>query len=607
MLFNRELLFQRDSLIFVIIIIFFLGILAKAVHVQIIQSEFLVAEGNKRQIRTMTISAPRGEIIDRHGNLLALSTPFNSVWVDPKILSFYFDEKRQRQEKIEKQEKLTERQFKQWQANIQKNIVKYRQMLRLLNLSENTITKKILAKKKRRFMYLKRGVLPTVSEDIESLAVPGTYIKHQYKRYYPSSEINGHVIGFTNIDDIGISGIEKTYEDWLKGEEGKKRIIKDREGRVIEFVEDIKSANKGQSLTLSIDGDIQYLLYRALKEAYVKHLPLSAQSVILDAKTGEILAMASLPGFNPNNREQLTGARLRNRVVMDRIEPGSPIKPFIVAKALDLGLITAEEVINTNPGAIMVQGQRISDTRNHGDLTVAEILKKSSNVGISKIAFKLTPHQHWGMFKDIGFGQDLGLYLPGETLGFVKSPAQWQKIDQASASYGYGFNINLLQLAKAYTIFTNDGVLRPVSLLKIEQNKDQQLAEDERIEDADTEVKDKQVVSKEVANKVLAMLEAVAKKGGTAPEAGLDGYRVAGKTGTVHKTKVGGYEENQYLSLFVGIVPVSNPKYIMATLVNEPSRGVYFGGLVAAPIFKNVMEDVLRLKNIPPDKTGDER
>ena len=606
MLFNRALLFQRDTFIFTIIIIFFMGVLAKAVHVQIIKSDFLVKEGNKRQIRTMVISAPRGEIVDRNGDLLALSTPFNSVWVDPKILSFYFDVERQQQEKLEKQENLSVAALKKWQANIQKNIAKYRQLLQLLNLSESTITKKILTRKSRRFMYLKRGVLPTVSEKITSLSVPGTYIENQYKRYYPSSETNGHVVGFTNIDDVGIAGIEKTYDEWLKGQDGKKRIIKDRAGRVIEFVEDITSAAKGHNLTLSIDGDIQYLLYRALKEAYVKHAPLSAQSVILDAKTGEILAMASLPGFNPNNREQLTGARLRNRVLMDRIEPGSPTKPFIIAKALDLGVLTEDEVIDTSPGSIMVQGQRISDTRNHGELTAAGILKKSSNVGASKVAFKLTPQQHWDMFRDIGFGQYLGLGLPGETLGFVKPPEQWQKIDQATAAYGYGFNINLLQLASAYTIFTNDGVLRPVSLLKIEQQKINELADDELIDDS-SKILAKQVVSKEVANNVLSMLEAVAKQGGTAPRARIDGYRVAGKTGTVHKTKMGGYEENEYLSSFVGIVPASNPKYIMATLVNEPSRGLYYGGLVAAPIFKSVMEDVLRLKNIAPDKMANEQ
>ena len=596
MLFNKELWFQRDVIIFVIIFIVSAGIVVKAVDVQIIQAEFLVSEGNKRQIRTIEIPAPRGNIFDRNGSLLALSTPVDSIWLDPKILSFYFDKKQQQKELLAKKDLFSEDEIKKWQQNIEMNKSNYKKMLRILKISPTALTQKILAKKNKRFMYLKRSVLPTVSEKIEQLGVPGVFIDNQYKRYYPSSEINGHTIGFTNIDDVGISGIEKTYDNWLTGSKGKKQIIKNRQGQIVDFVKDIKTAKAGQDLVLSIDGDIQYLLYHALKESFARHLPMSAQSVILDAKTGEILAMASLPSFNPNNRGQLSGGRLRNRVIMDRIEPGSPTKPFTISKALDLGVLQEDELINTSPGFVSVQGQRISDTSDNGMLNAAGILKKSSNVGATKVALKMSAKQQWEMLDDIGFGQDLGLYLPGEALGFVKSAEQWQTIDQASSSYGYGFNINLMQLARAYTIFTNSGILKPVSLLKIDDKKTTQELEPT-----------KQVVAKEIADKVLSMLEAVTKKGGTAPGAKLDGYRVAGKTGTVHKTKFGGgrgYEENKYLSLFVGMVPASNPKYIMATVVNEPSRGVYYGGKVAAPIFKVVMEDVLRLKNIAPDQVS---
>lgn len=606
MIFNKKNLLGRDGLIFILIFSFFIVVVIKAVHVQIVQATFLVSEGNKRQIRALKIPAPRGKIFDRNGNLLALSTPFNSIWVDPKILSFYLDKHQQilkKQQIMAQEKKPTEKQLAKWQETIDINLNKYQQMLRVLNLAEKSLTLKILANKKRRFMYVKRSVLTDVAKKIKKIGVAGLFIEDQYKRYYPSSEINGHTIGFTNIDDVGISGLEKTYNDWLTGIEGKKQVIKNRTGQIIEFVKDIKVAKPGNSLHLSIDGDIQYLLHHALKEAYARHLPLSAQAVILDAKTGEVLAMDSIPAFNPNNRTQLTGKRLRNRVIMDRIEPGSPTKPFVIAKALDLGVLSEDELINTSPGYMIVQNKKISDTSNNGLLTAAGIIKKSSNIGVSKVAFKLTPKQQWQMFNDIGFGTDLGIYLSGETLGFIKSPEQWRKIDQASSAFGYGFNINLMQLARAYSIFTNNGVLKPVSLLKIDIDKTKN-------NDDKMLIEEKQVVSPEVAQSVLKMLEAVAKSGGTAVKAKIDGYRIAGKTGTVHKTRRNhiGYEENQYLSLFVGIVPASNPKYIMATVVNEPSRGVYYGGLVAAPIFKTVMEDVLRLKNISPDEnTGDRK
>ena len=599
--FDSQKRFQRDSLIFGLIVIIFLVILAKAVDVLIIQSEFLQKEGNKRQIRVLDIPAPRGQIVDRNGNLMALSTPIDDIWVDPKVLSFFLDKKQQQAALLKDSinNDLTELEIAKRQLNIDKNVKKYQAMLAELNLSSNVLTPRILAQSKRRFMYVKRGVLPDVSAKIDALGVPGVFIQNKYKRYYPTAEVNSHVIGFTNIDDEGISGIEKTYDSWLKGEAGKKQVIKDRKGRVIEFVRDIKPAKDGNILTMSIDNDIQYFLVKALKDAMELHQAESAQSVILDAKTGEILALASLPSFNPNNRGQLKGSRLRNRVVSDRIEPGSPIKPFVVAKALDLELLTLDEEIDTSPGSIRVQGQLISDTRNHGKINPATIIQKSSNVGVIKIAFKLSALQQWQMMRDVGFGQDLGLYLPGEALGYIRPVSEWNKIDQASASFGYGFNINLMQLARAYTIFTNEGRLLPVTLLKITDT-----VNEETNSVQPSSIQPLQVIKPKVANKMLEMLIAVTQKGGTAPKAALDGYHVAGKTGTVHKTKAGGYEKNEYLSLFVGIVPATNPKYIMATVVKRPSRGHYFGGLVAAPIFKTVMEDVLRLKNIPPDKLG---
>lgn len=586
--------FHRDQIILILVLLLFGALFGKAIEVQIIESDFLTEEGNKRQIRTLEIPAPRGRIFDRNGNILSLSTPFDSVWVDPKILSFYLDPVAQQAQFAK--EDWTQEQMDAQMRKVAEPLRRYRHMLHLLDLDETKITPQILQRKQRRFLFIKRSITPELGDKIEKLDVPGLFIQNEYKRYYPTGEVAGHVTGFTNIDDTGLAGIEKTYDQWLHGYSGKKQVIKDRTGRVVEFVKDLHPAKPGKDITLSIDKDIQFFLHHALKRAYIQHQAKSVQSVILDAKTGEILAMSNMPAFNPNNREQLKGARLRNRVVGDRMEPGSPAKPFVIAKALQLNLIDSNTQIDTNPGAIRIQGQRITDTRNHGILTPAGIIAKSSNIGVSKVALMMTPQQQWQMMRDLGFGQDLGLYLPGETLGFIRPVQEWQPLDQASASFGYGFNVNLMQLARAYTVFANHGVLKPVTLLKKRPYQKQ-------TEGVLPAVEEHRVFTPEVADQVLHMMEAVAKKGGTAPKAKIAGYRIAGKTGTVHKTKAGGYEMNQYLSVFVGLVPASNPKYIMATAVNEPSRGVYYGGAVAAPIFKEVMQEVLRLKNIAPDES----
>ncbi|MGC9386029.1 MAG: peptidoglycan D,D-transpeptidase FtsI family protein [Hydrogenovibrio sp.] len=574
---------RRDWIIYGLIVLFFLAIISRVFYVQILQSDFLQSEGNKRQVRSLDIPAPRGHIYDRNLNVLALSTPIDSIWVDPKILSFYLDPVQQQTQWLA--EGLSPEQITQQQKRIAQKTTAYHAMLKHLKVSEPSFTRKVLANQKRRFLYVQRGVLPEISQQIAELDVPGLYIQNQYKRYYPAGEVVGHLVGFTDIDDKGLAGLEKTYDEWLSGRHGTKQIIKDRAGRVVEFVKDIEPAKAGRPLVLSLDKDLQFFLYHALKKAYIQHQAESIMSVILDAKSGEVLAMVSLPSFNPNDRGQLTGSRLRNRVVTDRIEPGSTVKPFVVAKALDLGVVQLEDTFDTSPGAMRIQGERITDTRNHGVLTPGEIIQVSSNIGASQIAFKMSPSEQWQMYHDIGFGQDLGLFLPGETLGYMRPAREWQKIDQASSSFGYGFNINLMQLAQAYLIFTNQGRIKPVSLLKLKAVPE-----------------GTQVVSPEAAQAVLSMMEAVTERHGSAPQAKVDGYRVAGKTGTVHRTKIGGYEQNKYISLFAGIVPVSNPKYIMVTAINEPSRGIYYGGKVVAPIFKEVMESALRLNNVQPDE-----
>lgn len=544
--------FQRHQIVFGLLVLGFLILAGRAFYVQVIWSDFLETEGNKRQVRTLDVPAPRGHILDRHGAVLALSTPLASIWVDPKVFSQY-------PEAISK-------------------------LARELGLSEMDLQQRISSNASRRFLFIKRSILPETANQIESLGLPGVYAKAEYKRYYPSADTTAHLVGYTDIDDKGQDGIEYIYDGWLTGKPGRQQIIKDLEGRVVEFVKNIEVAEPGKNLTLSIDKDIQYFAQRALKEARVKHQAEAASMVVLDAKTGEVLALVNEPGFNPNNRAQIKGEAIRNRAIASLIEPGSTIKPLVLAKALELGLVKQDEVINTSPGYMNVQGHMISDAVNYGRLTTGQILQKSSNVGIANIARRLEPEQQWELFRQLGFAQDLGLFLPGESMGYLRHHTEWMQVDQVSSSFGYGFNINLMQLAHAYTVFANEGRLLPLSLLKLDQVPDS-----------------KQVVGAQAAKQVLAMLETVTHKGGTGTEARIEGYRVAGKTGTVHKTKAGQYQQNEYSAMFVGLVPASRPDMVVAVMVDKPSRGVYGGGSVAAPIFQEVMRHALRLRNVDPD------
>ena len=636
-----RLKFSRDRIVFILITLGFIAVLGRAFYVQVLHADFLIEEGDKRQVRTIEIPAPRGEVFDRHGAVLALSTPMASVSVDVKMLTGYQQDyksllailnmtesslidvaKRNKHKRLSfiKQEANEEviARLEQLELpglylktvdmalklangniiNIDKNTPSvwvdmeqmegfqqaYSRLAKVLGLNKVRLQKKMEANAQRRFMYVKRSVEPKTAKQVEQLNLYGVYVDEEYKRYYPEGEIAAHLIGFTNIDDQGQEGVELAYESWLKGTAGKKQVIKDRSGNIIDFVKDVVPAKPGQDITLSIDKNIQYFAYRALKATMIEHQARSASAVVLDAKTGEILAMVSLPGYNPNDRRQVTGRAIKNRVISDLMEPGSTVKPFIVAKALNEGVITVDEQINTSPGSIRVQGYRITDSHNNGVLTPGDIIQKSSNVGASKIALKLTPEQQHEMWQQLGFSQDTGLYLPGEAHGTLKPASQWQDLDQTSTSYGYGFNINLLNLAHAYLLFANDGQIMPVSIFK-------QTA---------LPVKTP-IVSPYAANQTLLMMERVVAKGGTAPKAQIPGYRVAGKTGTTHKTKRGGYEQNEYISQFAGIVPVSDPDMVMVVRVNEPSRGVYFGGSVTAPVFKEVMEQALRLRNVPHD------
>jgi cell division protein FtsI (penicillin-binding protein 3) len=543
---------HRDHILLALLLLGFVVLAARAFYVQVMLADFLETEGNKRQVRTLDVPAPRGTIVDRHGDILALSTPVASVWVDPKTLS----------------------QYPQAIA----------QLAKVLNVSQASLNQRVQAHQSRRFLFVQRSILPELGARIDALGLPGVYVKDEYRRFYPMAESLAQVVGYTNIDDKGQDGIEFIYDGWLAGKPGKRQIIKDLEGRVVSFVKEISQAEPGKSIQLSIDKDIQYFAHRALKETMIKHQAKAASLVILDAKTGEILALVNEPSFNPNNRAQIRGEGIRNRAVASLFEPGSTVKPFALAKALELGLVSEDEKIPTAPGYVRVQGHMISDATNYGDMDLSQIIQKSSNVGTLKVANRLAPEQHWQLLKSLGFNQDLGLFLPGESMGYMKHFSEWGTVDQASHSFGYGFNVNLMQLAHAYLVFANQGQLPPLSLLKLEQAPSMT-----------------PVLSATAAQTMLQMMESVVDTGGTGTLARIDRYRVAGKTGTVHKAQAGGYEADKYVATFVGLVPATRPDMVMAVMVDEPSRGIYGGGAVAAPIFSQVMQHALRLRNIDPD------
>jgi cell division protein FtsI (penicillin-binding protein 3) len=432
----------------------------------------------------------------------------------------------------------------------------------------------------------RRQVLPQVAQQIRQLKVPGVYVTPTYKRYYPQAEVSAHLVGFTDIDDQGQAGIEKVFDHWLRGAPGQIRVIKDLRGRVVNFYDTLRPVKPGKDLVLALDHRIQYFTYRALKRAMIVHQARSAAAIVLDARTGEILALASQPGYNPNDRSQISPRRTRNHAVSDLIEPGSTIKPFVMAKALDEGVVQIGEQIDTSPGWIRVGDRVVRDDHNKGVLTPGDIIKYSSNVGITRIALRLSPQQSWSLFHQLGFDRDSGLFLHGEVMGQLKTADAWSPVDQAWAAFGYGFQVSLLQLARAYLALANDGELVPLSLFKRQGRAETQ----------------GRAFSAASARLVRMMMEQVTEKGGTAPQARVPGFSVAGKTGTVHKSAAGGYALDRYRSLFAGIIPADQPDMVMVVMVDEPSRGVYYGGKVAAPVFSEVMRQAVRLRNLVPDR-----
>lgn len=545
----------RRKILLGLMILGMLVLSGRAVFLQVIDTQFLKEQGDRRHVGVVSVPAYRGNILDRNDEPLAISTPVESVWVNPKH-------------------------FKEGEED------RFRRLAKILKVPRNKVKELLRRGTRTRFSYLKRRIDPALAERIKEMGVSGVYFEREFKRYYPAGAVSAHVVGFTNVDDVGQEGMEHGYEKRLKGVAGKKRVIRDGRRRIIKDkdIENIQAPIAGKRLVLSIDQRIQYLAFKALQRGFVKHKAYSASLVVLDAKSGEILATVSQPAFNPNTRKGLKANAVRNRALLDVFEPGSTVKPFVIAAALDGGYVNDRTKIETH-GFYRVGRNLVKDVHNYGTLDLMHILKKSSNVAISKVALMMPREYFWNSYSQLGFGVSAGAGFPGEARGSLLDYQRWNDFEHATLSYGYGVATSVLQLAKAYTALADEGVLHSVSLLKRE------------VDDYPT-----RVYTARTARKVMHMLEHVVKKGGTAPQAAVDGYRVAGKTGTVKKATAGGYADDRYLAVFVGLAPVSNPRFVIAVMVDEPSAGKYYGGLVAAPIFSEVMEGALRVYGVAPDK-----
>lgn len=528
----------------------FVLLLGRAFYLQVINNEFLQDKGDSRYRRDLEISASRGKIADRNGDLLAISTPMRSIWAIP--------------------------------GDAKLDPVQARTLAELLEMDVKELNRRLASDKS--FAYLQRQVPPETADRIAALKLPGIHQEKAFRRFYPSGDMVAHMVGFTGVDDKGQEGVELAFQSALMGRPGSRSVIRDRRGQIVEDVGGMKPPQDGKDIHLALDSKIQYMAFSAVKQAVAEHEAKAAGAVVLDAKTGEILALANWPSYNPNNRARLTGPQLRNRAVTDTFEPGSTLKPFSVALALEKGKFRFDSIIDCAPGRITIGTATISDAHPHGALTVAQVIQKSSNVGTVKMASTFAPKEMWEMFDAVGFGTPPALGFPGEVGGRLRPWKNWRPIEQATMSYGHGISVSLIQLARAYLVFARDGDLIPLSLLAQDQPP----------------ARGVQVFSPQTAREMRTMLEMAAGPGGTAPQAQVAGYRVGGKTGTAYKLENGVYAR-KYVSSFVGIAPMSDPRFIVAVMVDEPSAGKHYGGSVAGPVFSQITAGALRTMGIAPD------
>ncbi len=528
------------------------ALLTRAVWLQVINQDFLDHQGDVRNMRTQPLAAHRGLITDRNGKPLAVSTPVTTLWANPQEVMAHQDA---------------------W-GKLRGNPV----------LSLKEFKSDVLPRQDREFIYLERRLPPSQAEKVLSLNIPGIHSLNEYRRYYPVGPVASQLIGITGYDGHGQEGLELSFDDHLSGQRGKERVIRDLKGNVVQVLDVEKPALPGKNLTLSIDSRIQYVAFKSLAHAVDKFGAKSGSVVVLDAKTGEVLAMANQPSYNPNTHAHLKAANMRNRAATDVFEPGSSMKTFTVAAALEAGLIEPDSYVNTNPGYITVDGFTIRDHRNYGMIDITTILTKSSNVGASKLALSLNPHDLPRFFSHFGFGRDVHINFPGARNGYLPFRTHWTDGERAALSYGYGLSVSTLQLAHAYAAIANDGIQMPLSLLRVKHPKE-----------------GRRVISSKVANQLVAMLETVVSRRGTARRAKVPGYRVAGKTGTTHKSSSGGYDLDEYVGVFAGMAPAPNPRYVTVVMINEPDWGFY-GGFVAAPVFSKVMQTVMRIRQVAPNE-----
>lgn len=545
-----------------VLLVFFvmaLCLVMRALYLQVFDHEFYQNEGDRRQQRVVSIPAHRGNLLDRHGEALAISTPIQSVWGDPRSM-------------VEQPAAM-------------------REVAALLELDPVKLQSRVerSASQGKEFIYVKRHVTPDIAEQVMNLRVSNLSLQREFRRYYPSGQAASHVVGFTDIDDKGREGLELAYNDWLKGQPGMRRVIRDLNGREIASMDVVEPAVPGKELRLSIDKQLQYFTNSVLRESVAKQRAESGSVVVMDVKTGEVLAMANYPSYNPNDLADRTGGRQRNRSITDVFEPGSTMKPFTIAAALDSGDFKPDDIVFTSPGHYEIGKYRISDTRDNGWLDLRGIVRKSSNVGVSKVATQLDPEQMWSVFDSFGFGRPPGSEFPGEVAGYFNHPTLWHHIEQASVSYGYGISVSALQLVRAYSALANDGVMPAVSFIA-----------------QPGEIEGQRVIEKGIAREVRDMLESVVTEG-TGTRAKVPGYRIAGKTGTSHRSQSGGYAEDRYVSVFAGFAPASRPEIAVVVVVHDPKAGEHFGSVVAAPVFANVMSHALRLQGVEPDDIDDQR
>jgi cell division protein FtsI (penicillin-binding protein 3) len=526
------------------------ALIARAVNLQVMETDFLQGQGKARFLREVTIASTRGVITDRNGEPLAVSTPVDSVWVHPGELLEYPE--------------------------------KIKPLSDLINENAEVIERKLTQRASKEFVWLKRRLNPAVADEIRALDIPGVYLQKEYRRFYPAGEVTSHVIGFTNIDDVGQEGLELAYDSWLAGSPGLKRVIKNRKGQTVEEDELIRESDPGLDLHLTIDKRLQYLAYRELKSTVLKHGARSGSVVVLDVNTGEVLAMVNQPSYNPNDPGHDTDG-MRNRAVTDVIEPGSVMKPIAMTSVLENRIAMPTTPIETSPGYIVISGHTIRDHNNYGLLDSTGVITKSSNVGITKLALQLEAEQMWDTYSRYGFGQATGTGFPGESAGVLRNHRRWRRLEQATIAYGYGISATPLQLAQAYAAIANGGKLRQPAFIQGSNNPP--IA----------------AIDPGIARSVARMLETVTSAAGTGKRARVENYRIAGKTGTSHKASASGYAAARYVSSFVGFGPASNPRLVCVVVINDPTGEEYYGGLVAAPLFSDVMTGAMRILNIPPD------